>query len=1183
MGAVQNVPALGSTVVPRRDNPTEERYDLQDGAVQLSGLQALVRLPLDQRRLDQRRGLDTGIFISGYEGSPLAGLDLQLTRQSARLDDHRVVFRPAVNEELAASAVQGSQIASASPQRVGDGVVGIWYGKAPGLDRATDAIRHGNLGGTDGNGGVLALVGDDSIAKSSTVPSSSEPAIAELGMPCVVPADPQDILDLGLHAIAMSRICGLWVAMKLSTNVVDGSNEVAVDPHRILPVAPDRTFDGREFEHKVTADLLQPTLGQLESTQVRQRLELARRYASANRLDRIIGDPDAKIGVVCAGATYLEVREALSIIGVDAATISTSGLRVLKLGMVHPLEPGIIAEFTSGLTEILVIEEKKAFIELALKNLLYGTPNAPRILGKSDAEGGELLRGDSDLPADYIAPRLAHALIRHRADSPARRWLDQRQSARRAPKMLPILQRTPYFCSGCPHNSSTRVPDGALVGGGIGCHGLITLQPPERVGSSIGLSAMGAEGAAWTGMSPFVTQEHLFQNLGDGTYHHSGSLAIRAAIASGVNITYKILYNDTVAMTGGQDAVGKLRVPQLVDELLAEGVNKVVVTSDSPKDSRHAFGRTRRLPGKVSIRHRDDLIEVQEELAEISGVTVLIHEQECATELRRKRKRGLIEAPVQRIFINERVCEGCGDCGDKSNCLSVQPVDTEFGRKTQIHQSSCNLDFSCIKGDCPSFVEVRPRASKRTPFTSATQQLKDSDLPAPIPVVGADDFSMRITGVGGTGVVTVAQVIGAAATHMGLKVTGLDQLGLAQKGGAVVSDVRISSTQRPGSNRIGAGGCDLYLGFDSLVAATQSNLEVIAPQRTYTVVSTSATPTGAMVTDIRAQFPPTQDLIDRIEWAGTRPENIFVDVRTQLRKPFDGDQFANVFLLGTAVQAGLLPVTPAAVEWALRLNGVQVEANHQAFRQGRRYVVDQARKDTARVAAAADTAAIVDCDSGSLRNLLVRNLSELIAYQNNAYARRYAEAVERMRAAEMLALGSSTVTTEYARQLYKVMAYKDEYEVGRLHLDPHLEQRIREEFGDGAQYSFLLHPPVFRVMGLDRKIKLDARWAKAAFRLLYALRILRGTPLDVFGLGKVRRAERALITDYLQAADEAAARLSPENADLIRELISLPEWVRGYEEIKMRSLQTYYTRRTAIIERLTADAANTPTTSTSNT
>ncbi|MFG2584705.1 indolepyruvate ferredoxin oxidoreductase family protein [Streptomyces malaysiensis] len=1190
MGAVANDAARASDGQGR--SPLEDRYDLREGTVRLSGMQALVRLPLDQRRLDESRDLNIGIFISGYEGSPLAGYDLQLTRQGGRLADHRVVFSPSVNEELAAAAVQGTQFAAASPERIGDGAVGIWYGKAPGLDRATDAIRHGNLVGTHPRGGVLALVGDDSIAKSSTVPSGSEAAIAELGMPCLSPSDPQDILDLGLHGVAMSRACGLWVAMKLATNVVDGSQEVRLDPSRIKPVEPDRTFGAETFEHTVTAQLLQPTLGRLEATQVRQRLELARRYAAVNGLNRIEGDPEATLGIVCAGATYREVRQALSDMGIGADAMATGGLRVLKLGLINPLEPAIVTSFSEGLSEILVIEEKKAFIELAVKDLLYGAQNPPRIHGKRDEDGTELFRADSDLPADYIAARLAPRIIAHGGSASAQEWLDRQRSAKRVPTLLPILPRTPYFCSGCPHNRSTQVPDGALVGGGIGCHALITLLPEERVGTSIGLFAMGGEGAPWTGMSPFVSHDHIFQNLGDGTYHHSGSLAIRAAISSGTNMTYKLLYNDTVAMTGGQDAVGKMPVPRLTEELLAEGVKRVVITSDAPKASRRAFGW--RLPKKVSIRHRDELIEVQEELAAVQGVTVLIHHQECATELRRKRKRGLVESPPQRIVINERVCEGCGDCGDKSNCLSVRPVDTVFGRKTQIHQASCNLDFSCVKGDCPSFVEVVPRRTKKTardtaksPESAASPNAVGavgvSRLPDPVAVVGAENFSIRLTGVGGTGVVTVAQVLAEAAHHVGLKVTGLDQLGLAQKGGAVISDLRMSSADLEGSNKIGSRGCDLYLGLDILVAASQANLEVTSAERTYAVVSTSIMPTGAMITDPRASFPERQELIDRIEWAGPKAENVFVDARAELRGVLEGDQYANVFLLGVAVQAGLLPLPPSAIEWALGVNGVQVAANREAFRHGRRFVVDRPERAAAEgthgisrqeVDAAGIAALVGDTGSAALCEIVRRCVSELIAYQNPRYARGYASAVERMRVAEAGALGTTRITEDYARQLYKVLAYKDEYEVARLSLAPALKQRIDEQFGAGSRYYYLLHPPILRALGLKRKIRLNARWATYAFQGLYAMRALRGTPFDVFGLGKVRRAERALIANYTHAADTAAAVLSPSTADVVAELVSLPEWVRGYEGIKLDSLQTYYDRQDELLSRLPADSSS---------
>lgn len=1174
----QQVPAETKAV---RHSPFEDRFDLMDEEIHLSGLQALVRLPLDQVRLDRSRGLDTSVFISGYEGSPLAGYDLQLGRQGERLGEHNVVFKPAVNEELGATAVQGSQVASASADLIGDGVVGIWYGKAPGLDRATDAIRHSNLAGTDQRGGVLALVGDDSTAKSSTVPSSSEAAIAEIGMPCLSPSNPQEVLDYGLHGIAMSRASGLWVALKLATNVVDGSGTVQLDSHSGQPIQPNRTFGSGEFTHSVTGHLVQPVLGQIERSQSRERLELARRYAIVNKLNQIIGDPAAKVGIVCAGATYLDVRQALAEIGINESSITTSGTRILKLAMVHPLESNVIAEFAQGLDEIIVVEEKRPFIELALKDLLYGAESSPNIYGKRDENGQELFRADNDLPADYIASRIAPRIRDHGGPASVTDWIESQKSVRRAPTLLPILSRTPYFCSGCPHNSSTQVPDGALVGAGIGCHGMITLLPEERVGETIGLAAMGGEGGAWVGMSPFVTRHHLFQNLGDGTFHHSGSVAIRNAIASGTNITYKLLYNDTVAMTGGQKAVGKMAVPQIVAELLAEGVKQIVVTSDDPKTSRRAFGRGR-LPRNTSVRHRDDLISVQEQLATVPGVTVLIHEQECATELRRKRKRGLTASPKQRIMINERICEGCGDCGEKSNCLSVQPVETEFGRKTQIHQGSCNLDFSCLKGDCPSFLEVIP-ATKKERQSAAAKPMQSNDstsLPAPAVRVVADDFNMRITGIGGTGVVTLAQVLAAAAERAGLHSIGLDQLGLAQKGGAVISDVRLSSTEIVGSNKIGSGGCDLYLGCDVLVAASQNNLGVIAPERSYAVVSTSVTATGKMITDPTTAFPESQELIERIEWGGHRAENIFVDVRQEIGHILPDDAYANVFLLGAAVQAGVLPIGPEHIEWALDLNGVQVERNLQAFRLGRKYVVDGAkpskRQKPGRAAASRghEIAAIVKAAPGSaLAEVVATRVEELLGYQSLAYAKRYAEELEWVRVAEATTLGdSSDIAEEYARQLFKVMAYKDEYEVARLQLDPALEVQLREQFGDGARYSYMFHPPIFKALGLKNKIRLSTWWAKPMMRVLYSLRGVRGTKLDIFGYAEVRKQERALVIDYIDAMRTAVAQLTPANAELTRDLAGLPEWVRGYEDVKMRTLKTYYERRAELVTLLEAAA-----------
>ena len=701
-----------------------DRYELEEGGLYLSGLQALVRIPIDQHQLDQRNGLTTATLISGYEGSPLAGYDLEIGRQRQLLERSAVVFRPAVNEELGADAVQGSQLASASADRTCDGVIGIWYGKAPGLDRATDALRHGNLGGAHRTGGVLILVGDDSIAKSSTVPSSSEMAMAEIGLPVLAPADPQDVLDLGLHGIALSRFCGLWTGVKLATNVVDGAASVQVGLDRLDLAEPDRSIGGADYVHEVSAQFLQPNLGRLEASLMGERLELARRYARANHLNRIEGDARARVGIVAAGSTYLDVHQALRMVGIGPGELAGSGVRILKLGMVSPLEPRIVEDFARGLDEIVVVEEKRAFIELALKDQLYGQPGAPLISGRRTPSGTPMFRPTADLPPDLIARQLAPRLVAHLDQPAVQAWLTAQQDPPRRPELLPIAARTPYFCSGCPHNRSTQVPAGSLVGAGIGCSTLAVLMPEERFGHIIGFTHMGGEGATWVGMEPFVTQSHLIQNIGDGTFHHSGSLAVRQAIASGTRITFKLLHNGAVAMTGGQQAVGKMPVPDIAAALLAEGVRKVVITTEDPRRYRRV-----RLPRGVQVRHRDRLAATQEELAAMDGVTVLIHDQECANELRRKRKRGLAIEPAERILINERVCEGCGDCGAKSNCLSVQPVDTEFGRKTRIHQASCNKDYSCLDGDCPSFITVKPAAPD--PLVPEDRPVPPEDRPGP--------------------------------------------------------------------------------------------------------------------------------------------------------------------------------------------------------------------------------------------------------------------------------------------------------------------------------------------------------------------------------------------------------------------------------------------------------------------
>src|SRR3984957_17858357 len=684
----------------------EDRYTAESGPVQMTGVQALARLPMNILRSDRARGRKTAVFISGYEGSPLGGYDLELGRHAGLLASYDLVFQPGVNEELAATSVQGTQLAAGMADARVEGVTGFWYGKSPGLDRASDALRHANLMGTHPKGGAVAFVGDDPAAKSSTVPGASEFLLADLGMPVLYPADPQDVLDLGVHAVAMSRLSGLWVALKIATNVADGSGTVEIDADGVDPQLPQVMFEGRKWEHRPAARMLQPALSEMERTREGIRLDAARAYALANRLNRIqtfgpghgeAGSGQASVGIVAAGKTYLDTRQALRTLGLDEAELAARGVRQLRLAMIHPLIAPEIEEFADGLAEIIVVEEKRPFIESAVKEILYGVRGAPAVTGKTDPAGAKLFAAHGELDADLIAAGLAARLGTRPEFTTVTAW-QARQALRRPVTQLPLVARTPYFCSGCPPNSSTKVPEGSLVGGGIGCHALVLMMEPEAVGDVVGLTQMGGEGAQWIGMAPFMrTRRHLLQNIGDGTFHHSGSLAVRAAIASGVNVTYKLLYISAVAMTGGQQAVGAMSIPALTKMLAAEGVRRIVITTAEPGHYRRAD-----LAPITEVWHRDRVVEAQEVLSQVEGATVLIHDQECATELRRKRKRGLAADPAERIMINQRVCEGCGDCGEKSNCLSVQPVDTDFGRKTVIDQSSCNKDYSCLKGDCPS-------------------------------------------------------------------------------------------------------------------------------------------------------------------------------------------------------------------------------------------------------------------------------------------------------------------------------------------------------------------------------------------------------------------------------------------------------------------------------------------------
>ncbi|MDT7679981.1 MAG: indolepyruvate ferredoxin oxidoreductase, partial [Pseudonocardiales bacterium] len=1011
----------------------------------------------------------------GYEGSPLGGYDLELARHRRTLNEHGIVHRPGLNEELAATSLVGTQLASQVGHLRPDGVTGVWYGKTPGLDRASDAVRHANLIGTDPRGGVVALVGDDPSAKSSSVPCVSEMELADLHLPTLYPADSEDVLEHGRHAVELSRVSGLWTAMKITTNVADGASTALVRPEW---TAPDLSaFRLVPYRHRPNGRVLGANLAVLEQSLYETRLPLAQEYIRLSGLNRVVSrGPNDRIGIVAAGKTFLDVRQALLAMGLDDAALAEHGVRLLKLGAVYPVEPTIVTEFADGLSEIVIVEEKRSFLETAVKEILYGLAGgAPAVHGKRGPEGRNLFSATGELDPDVLARGLSRRLRDYFDVESVRGW---RQPRARGRIELPLAARTPYFCSGCPHNSSTKVPDGSLVGAGIGCHAMVVLMPAEQVGEVTGMTQMGGEGAHWIGMAPFVEEKHYVQNMGDGTFVHSGSLAVRAAVAADVNITFKLLHNSAVAMTGGQDAVGALPVERMASLLLLEGVRRVVITTEQPKRLRA------RVHHDVQVRHRDELLAVQDELAATPGVTVLIHDQECAAEKRRKRRRGTLATPTTRVLINERVCEGCGDCGQKSNCLSVQPVITEFGRKTRIHQSSCNLDYSCLAGDCPSFLTVVPGQS-RPRHTPA--DLASDELPEPDQWFSADRFSMRITGVGGTGVVTVAQVLATAAVLDGLHVRSLDQTGLAQKGGAVVYDLKITSSRLEQAAKLAVGECDLYLGCDSLVAADPVHLSAADPGRTIIVLSTAEVPTGRMVVDTSASFPGFDVLRSTLDSACRQAH--YLDARALAESLFGDDQYANMLLVGAAYQAGALPLSAATIERAIALNGADVRTNVQAFRRGRQTVADpEAMRPTeaqrpgvasSRVSgsAAAGALELVDIPAGTeLRRLLAVRVPDLVEYQNERYAREYTEFVERVRAAEARRIpGSTSVTEAVARNLHKLMAYKDEYEVARLSIDPALQAQVEHQFGAGARYSYRLHPPVLRAIGLQKKISLG-RW-----------------------------------------------------------------------------------------------------------
>ena len=1131
----------------------DDKYTRHAGRVFLTGTQALIRLPMLQRERDLAAGLNTAGFISGYRGSPLGNLDLGLWKAKEHLAEHHITFQPGLNEDMAATAVWGSQQVNLFPGANYDGVFGMWYGKGPGVDRCGDVFRHANAAGTSKFGGVLVIAGDDHAAKSSTLPHQTEHIFKAVLMPVLYPANVQEYLDFGLHGWAMSRYSGCWVAFKALADTVETSASVSVAPATVNPIFPanfELPPDGLNIRWP------DPPLVQ-EARLLNHKLYAALAYCRANGLNKLIIDsPAPRLGILTAGKSYLDVRQALDELGIDDKLAGEIGIRLFKVGMVWPLEPEGVRHFAEGLEEILVVEEKRQLLEYQLKEELYNWKDdvRPRVIGKFDeigewtpmqSEGHWLLPATGELPVATIARVIAERIGRFfTSPTIAARLavIEAKQKAALTPIVL--AERKPHFCSGCPHNSSTRVPEGSRAVAGIGCHYMVTWM--DRSTSTF--THMGGEGVPWVGQAPFTSEKHIFANLGDGTYFHSGILAIRQSIAAKVPITYKILYNDAVAMTGGQPVDGILSVARITRQLEAEGVGKMVIVTNDPAK----YAEITDLAPNVPVRHRDELDVVQRELREEPGVTVLIYDQVCATEARRRRKRGKMPAIAQRVVINEAVCEGCGDCSVQSNCLSIVPVETAFGTKRQIDQSSCNQDFSCVKGFCPSFVTIeggRPRkGSNPTVNAENWPILKSPKLPAT-----TQPYNLLITGVGGMGVITLGALIGMAAHLDGKGISTLDMTGLAQKYGAVFSHLRIAD--RPEdihAARIATGEAHAVLGGDLVVSASTEALAKMLEGRTRAVVSCTDTPTAEFTRNRDWHFPLAGLKTQLANTLGTDHVQ-FIDAQHLASRLMGDALYGNMLLLGYAWQLGLVPVSAAALDRAIVLNGAAVDANRQAFEWGRR-----AATDPERVAKIAGPLTGQPLPEQTLDELIASRVEHLTAYQDAKLAARYTSRVETIRR-----LGNDALTRAVATQYARLLAPKDEYEVARLYAEGDFLEQLGEQFEGNLRLSFNLAPPLFAKPGPDGRPKkiTFGPWLLPVLKVLAKARSLRGSWLDPFRFGPEKALDHQLLADYETDLDLIVQhRNRPE-------LVALANWpaeVRGFGPVRGEAARKAAGRREAL-------------------
>ena len=1130
----------------------DDKYALDKTRAYMTGIDALVRLPMLQHQRDQQNQLNTAGFISGYRGSPLGGVDQAIWKAQKYLDRHNIHFQPGVNEDLAATAVWGSQQVNLFEGAKYDGVFGMWYGKGPGVDRSMDVIKHANAFGTSKYGGVLAVAGDDHASKSSTLPHQSDHMFIGASIPVLNPSNVQEVLDLGIYGWELSRYCGSWVALKAITENMDSAISADIDPNRVQIEIPDQFELPQDGVHARWPDT---ALAQEERLN-KYKIYAAREFARVNNLNRLsVDSANAKLGIITTGKSYLDVMQALEDLGIDADKACKIGLRVFKLGMSWPLEPIGTHAFAEGLEEILVVEEKRSVIEDQLTGQLYNWPveKRPKVFGEFDEDGNDLLTNRGELTPAMVARAIAARLRKFYMDEHIESRLafyEEKERSLENKSRRP--ERVPHYCSGCPHNTSTRLPEGSKGLGGIGCHYMGTWEKGDRAVETF--TQMGGEGVSWVGQAPFTNTKHVFQNLGDGTYFHSGLLAIRQAIAANINITYKILYNDAVAMTGGQPIDGQLSVENIIAQLRGEGIERIALISDFPEK----FSKSIKSFAGYSLDHRDNLLKIERELRNIAGTTVIIYEQTCAAEKRRRRKKGLLEDPNRRIFINSEVCEGCGDCSVQSNCLSVTPLETELGRKRRIDQSACNKDYSCVNGFCPSFVSV-VGGELRKPSTDRNDT-SDISLPQPtLPSIEKQPWNIVVTGVGGTGVLTITALVAMAAHIEGKGCATMNQTGLAQKFGAVVSHVRIGKRQEDiHAVRIPAGDADLLLGCDLAVAAGDEALAKIHPERSHAIINETEVATAEFIHNPDAEFPVEQvKSIIRDEFGKGR--TTFLPA-TELANNLLGDSIAsNLFLLGFAFQKGLIPVSEHALEKAIELNAVAVEFNKQAFQWGRKAFADlDAVKSEAKLKEPFKPLE-------DLNDIVTERYQRLVDYQNHAYAQTYQSYVERVQQLEST-LHSDPDSCTYplakavARNLYKLMAYKDEYEVARLMTNSKFERSLKQQFSGNFKLQYHLAPPLLSRIntstGRPSKITFGP-WLKPFFKVLAAAKGLRNTPLDPFGYTADRKLEREILSEYQTCIETILSKTTKDNLATAVELAQAAEKLRGYGMVKETSADKY--------------------------